>query len=148
MPAPETEPDVLVRLDWPPGLAPGRRPRGLVVRETPSADARRATPKLAKVVWGSGYPAFRADMGQPFSKAVLGVAQEAAAGRAVAIPTSGGSIPMYVFPEIFGGPLVGLPIANHDDNQHAANENLRLQNLWDGIELYAALYARLGAVWK
>jgi acetylornithine deacetylase/succinyl-diaminopimelate desuccinylase-like protein len=31
--------------------------------------------------------------------------------------------------------------ANHDDNQHAANENLRLQNLWDGIETMAALIA-------
>jgi hypothetical protein len=28
---------------------------------------------------------------------------------------------------------------NHDDNQHTFNENLRLQNLWDGIELMAAL---------
>ncbi len=28
--------------------------------------------------------------------------------------------------------------------QHAANENLRLQNLWDGIEVYAGLIARLG----
>jgi hypothetical protein len=35
-------------------------------------------------------------------------------------------------------PVVGLPIANHDDNQHAPDENLRLQNLWDGIASYAA----------
>ena len=33
-----------------------------------------------------------------------------------------------------------IPIANHDDNQHSYNENLRLQNLWDGIELMAALF--------
>jgi len=37
----------------------------------------------------------------------------------------------------------GLPIANHDNNQHAANENLRLQNLWDGIAGYAAMLAEL-----
>jgi acetylornithine deacetylase/succinyl-diaminopimelate desuccinylase-like protein len=36
---------------------------------------------------------------------------------------------------------------NHDNNQHAANENLRLQNLWDGIEIFAALLARLGPEW-
>ncbi len=34
-----------------------------------------------------------------------------------------------------------VPIVNHDDNQHAANENLRLQNLWDGIDTMAALLA-------
>ena len=32
-----------------------------------------------------------------------------------------------------------VPIANYDNNQHAENENLRLQNLWDGIETLAAV---------
>jgi acetylornithine deacetylase/succinyl-diaminopimelate desuccinylase-like protein len=39
--------------------------------------------------------------------------------------------------------MVGVAIANYDDNQHAMNENLRLQNLWDGIEVYAGLIADL-----
>jgi len=52
---------------------------------------------------------------------------------------TGGSVPLYIFAQVLKTPLVGLPIANHDNNQHAANENLRLQNLWDGIELMAAL---------
>jgi acetylornithine deacetylase/succinyl-diaminopimelate desuccinylase-like protein len=34
-----------------------------------------------------------------------------------------------------------VPIVNHDDNQHAANENLRLQNLWEGVETMAELMA-------
>jgi hypothetical protein len=32
-----------------------------------------------------------------------------------------------------------VPIANHDNNQHAENENIRLQNLFDGIETMAVL---------
>ena len=36
-----------------------------------------------------------------------------------------------------------LPIANHDNNQHGADENLRLQNLWDGIEVYAEILTGL-----
>ena len=43
----------------------------------------------------------------------------------------------------FNVPIVGLPIVNHDDSQHAANENLRLKNLWDGIDTYAAMMAEL-----
>jgi hypothetical protein len=35
--------------------------------------------------------------------------------------------------------VIVVPIANHDDNQHSFNENLRVQNLWDGIELMAGL---------
>jgi hypothetical protein len=38
-----------------------------------------------------------------------------------------------------GTRTIMVPIANHDNNQHSFNENLRLQNLWDGIELMAAL---------
>jgi hypothetical protein len=36
-------------------------------------------------------------------------------------------------------PVIIVPIANHDDNQHTHDENLRLQNLWDGIETMTAL---------
>jgi acetylornithine deacetylase/succinyl-diaminopimelate desuccinylase-like protein len=55
----------------------------------------------------------------------------------------GGSVPIFLFQQSRGAPAIVLPIANHDNNQHAANENLRLQNLWDGIEIFAALFAGL-----
>ena len=29
--------------------------------------------------------------------------------------------------------------ANYDNNQHAENENIRIQNLWDGFEIWAAI---------
>ena len=38
-----------------------------------------------------------------------------------------------------GKPAVNVPVANYDDNQHAADENLRIANLWYAIELYAQL---------
>jgi len=60
----------------------------------------------------------------------------------VVLPSLGGSVPMYVF-QRDGTPVIGVPIVNHDNRQHAADENLRLQNLWDGIEVYAALMAAL-----
>jgi acetylornithine deacetylase/succinyl-diaminopimelate desuccinylase-like protein len=41
---------------------------------------------------------------------------------------------------------VTVPVVNHDNNQHAANENLRLQNLFDGIQVYAALISHLGGL--
>ena len=36
-------------------------------------------------------------------------------------------------------PTITVPIANYDNNQHAENENIRIQNLWDGIEIFASL---------
>jgi len=41
--------------------------------------------------------------------------------------------------DVLRTPLVILPIANHDDNQHAPDENLRLANLEYGIDLFAAV---------
>jgi acetylornithine deacetylase/succinyl-diaminopimelate desuccinylase-like protein len=86
-------------------------------------------------------------MDLPVSRAVLAVVEGATGRPVVRMPTLGGSIPMYLFEQVLGTPVIGLPIANHDNNQHAANENIRLQNLWDGIEVYAGLLAGLGAAW-
>jgi acetylornithine deacetylase/succinyl-diaminopimelate desuccinylase-like protein len=69
-------------------------------------------------------------------------------GPPVLLPTGGGSLPLYVFAEVLQVPIVTLPIANHDDNQHAVDENLRIQNLRDGIAIYAEVLAGLGAEWR
>lgn len=116
-----------------------------VVGETPSEELRRRHPAVAKLEWDEGgYPAARMDVALPVSRAFLKTMDEALGAKVVAMPTLGGSIPMHLFQELLGTPIIGLPIANHDNNQHAANENVRVQNLWDGIEAYAGMLARLG----
>ena len=113
-----------------------------IVRETPDAETRAKHPKIVRVKWGAGYPPARTALDLPLSREIA--ANMTAAGHdPVRLPTVGGSIPMYLFQQPNDTPVIGLPIANHDDNQHAADENLRLQNLWDGIEIYAALFVNL-----
>jgi acetylornithine deacetylase/succinyl-diaminopimelate desuccinylase-like protein len=68
-------------------------------------------------------------------------AVERARGPVVKLPTLGGSVPLFAFKEVLGAQAIIVPIANHDNNQHSHNENLRLQNLWDGIETMAVLLA-------
>jgi acetylornithine deacetylase/succinyl-diaminopimelate desuccinylase-like protein len=121
-----------------------RRRGYTIVHEPPSAQTRGATPRLLYLQWEEGYPAARTSLDDPAAAALVRVVDEASGGGLVVVPTLGGSVPMHRFAEATGAPIVGLPIANHDNNQHAADENLRLQNLWDGIELYAAVLARLG----
>jgi acetylornithine deacetylase/succinyl-diaminopimelate desuccinylase-like protein len=119
-----------------------------VVHEEPTRDVRLQHPRVVRVQWEQGYPGIRTDMDAPFSRAVMRVTRAATNGQVVAIPMLGGSLPMYLFAEILRAPLVIVPIVNHDNNQHAANENLRIGNLRDGIELYAQLMARLGIEWR
>ena len=54
-------------------------------------------------------------------------------------PGLGGSLPLYLFSDVLQKPFVNVPIANHDNNQHAPDENLRIANLWYAIDLYAQL---------
>jgi acetylornithine deacetylase/succinyl-diaminopimelate desuccinylase-like protein len=119
-----------------------------IVRTVPDAATRRAHPRVARMQWGPGYPGYRTSIDLPASRAVIVAIEEAAGGPVVKLPSLGGSIPMSLFAQKLGSPIIGVPIANHDNNQHAANENLRLQNLWDGIDIYAGLFVRLGEVWK
>jgi acetylornithine deacetylase/succinyl-diaminopimelate desuccinylase-like protein len=114
-----------------------------IIDHAPSLAERAAVPRLVRLEWEPGYPALRADMMTPAARAVIAAASEAAGRPVGVLPMMGGSVPLYMFDTVFGVPIIGLPIANHDNNQHAANENLRLQNLWDGISAYAAMIAGL-----
>ena len=115
-----------------------------IVREDPDIETRLRYPKIAKVTGGGGYPAARASMGDPFVQEVIAAA-DAAADRAfgdgslVLTPGLGGSLPLYLFTDVLQKPFVNVPVANHDNNQHAPDENLRIANLWYAIDLYAAL---------
>jgi len=114
-----------------------------IVAQAPDSAARLAHERIAKLEWEGGYPAFRSDMTTPAARAVIAAAKDAAGGPIALMPMMGGSVPIYMFDDVFKVPVIGLPVVNHDNNQHAANENIRLQNLWDGITTYAAMMAEL-----
>ena len=110
-----------------------------VVDAEPGADVRKAHPKVARVtVRPGGYNSVRTSMDLPLSRELIRVV-ERARGAVVKIPNMGGGVPLDIFERALGAPTVIIPIANHDDNQHSFDENIRIQNLWDGIELMAAL---------
>lgn len=111
-----------------------------IVEQEPTLEERLQYPLIAKVVHRSGgYNAERTRMDLPISLAVIAAVQSTSPDRIVKLPTSGGSLPLSIITEHLKTLTITVPIANYDNNQHAENENLRLQNLWDGIETYAAL---------
>ena len=116
------------------------RKQGFFVVDTePSAAMRTAHANIAKViVRPGGYNAARTSMELPISQEVIRVV-ESARGPAVKLPTMGGGLPLESVERPLGTRTIVIPIGNHDNNQHAFDENLRIQNLWDGIELMAAL---------
>ncbi len=59
------------------------------------------------------------------------------------VPPMGGSLPDYVWTKILGVPSFITPYANHDEANHAPNENLEVERFINGIRTGAALLAFL-----
>lgn len=112
-----------------------------VVDRDATPEERLQSPRVAKVVYEGGYKTQRTSMDLPVAVALIR-AVEGAVGPVVKMPTSGGSSPMFIFGDL-GLPVIGVPMVNHDNNQHTENENLRIGNLWRGMEIYAAIMADL-----
>jgi acetylornithine deacetylase/succinyl-diaminopimelate desuccinylase-like protein len=139
-------------------LAPGETPQHVreliegyltqqgwfIVRGAPDLATRLAHPKIVRVAWDPGGSlATETAMDLPASKAVAAAIENVVGYPVIRLPIVGASSGMADIVDRLHTPMVGVSIANYDDNQHAQNENLRLGNLWDGIEVYAGLLAIL-----
>ena len=83
-------------------------------RETRAAHAQGRAPRLGR--WATR----RADRHGPAGLARRHRARRGRPGRAASlqVPMLGGSVPMYLFTDSLKAPVIGVPIVNHDNNQH------------------------------
>jgi len=115
-----------------------------IVRDAPDLATRLAHAKIVRVAWDAGGAlATQTPLDLPASKAVVGSIERTVGYPVIKLPIVGASSGMADIVNQLKAPMVGVAIANYDDNQHAQNENLRLGNLWDGIEVYAGLLSDL-----
>lgn len=111
-----------------------------VTDQEPTDEERSRYGKIIKVIPGKdGYNAQRTSMDMALAKNVINAVKSTTSEQVVLMPTMGGSLPLFLFEKHLNAKTITVPIANHDNNQHAENENIRLQNLWNGIETMAAL---------
>ncbi len=108
----------------------------IVEGRDPTDAERFANGLIARVDRRSGSIAPRVSMDDPMARAVA-VALERDGRTVVRQPTLGGGMPFSTFSTKM--PTVGFSMVNHDNNQHGPDENLRLRNLWEGIEMMAAI---------
>jgi len=110
-----------------------------LVDGVPDDTTRRAHRRIARVRGTPDYPGVRSSPADPAAQRVLDAVARAGGEPPVVLPSYGGSVPLHHFEQILGVPPVIVPIANHDNNQHGPDENIRVGNLWYGIDLMAAL---------
>ena len=113
-----------------------------VVDKEPDLAARRKYPLIAQVIrrggGGGGFGIAKTSMENPVT-ARAADAIRALNQRLVQLPTIGGGLPFGVFSDVLALPTIGLAVVNFDNNQHAANENIRVGHFWEAIEIFAAL---------
>ncbi len=111
-----------------------------VIDHDPTVEDRKKFSRLAKVIAGDdGYNAQRTSMDLPVAKKIADAIASTTSEPIVRLPSMGGSLPLYVIEQVLGAKTLVVPIANHDNNQHAENENIKLGNLFSGIETLAAV---------
>src|SRR5581483_1183150 len=104
-----------------------------VTHETPTPAVRAAHPKVIKLDWDPGASiATETPMDGPAAQAVAASITRTVGYPVLKLPIMGGSSGIADIVNQLKAPMVGVPIANYDDNQHAQNENLKLKALWDG----------------
>jgi acetylornithine deacetylase/succinyl-diaminopimelate desuccinylase-like protein len=92
----------------------------------------------AQVELVHGYEAYKVAVTHPQVQKVVAAVHELCTTMGeteppVILPTMGGSLPLQDLAQALGIPLISVPLANHDDNQHAPNENLRLRHFLQGM---------------
>ena len=110
-----------------------------VTENEPTDEQRLMHDKLCKIVRSDGYNAQKTSLDNPFAKRISQAVASTSGEQPILMPTLGGSLPLYVFEKVLKTQPVTVPIANHDNNQHAENENIRLKNFFEGIETFASI---------
>ncbi|HEX9651312.1 MAG TPA: M20/M25/M40 family metallo-hydrolase, partial [Cyclobacteriaceae bacterium] len=112
-----------------------------IVYDEPDMETRMNYPRIIKVEREKdGGPASKISMNHPAVLPVIESIKSFTGDNLVLIPSSGGSNNAKV--AVLDGikmPGISISIANHDNNQHAENENIRIGNLWYGIDLMGVL---------
>ncbi|HLT19287.1 MAG TPA: M20/M25/M40 family metallo-hydrolase [Thermomicrobiales bacterium] len=79
----------------------------------------------------------------PVSRAIVAAVGEAWGVEPVVTPAIGGSSPNYLFTNVLGIPAIWATYAPADENNHAPNENIRVDDYFKGILASALVYRRV-----
>jgi acetylornithine deacetylase/succinyl-diaminopimelate desuccinylase-like protein len=109
------------------------------------AHVKRHAPAVQFIRQGGMEPSKTA-LESPFTAPLRQAFTAAQGEEPLLIPAMGGSLPDYVWTKILGVHSFITPYANHDEANHAPNENMEVERFIKGIKTGAAVLAYLGAL--
>ncbi len=115
------------------------------ILEKVEAHVKRHAPEVEFIRQGSMEPSktpIDSQYTEPLRRAFVSAQGE----EPLLVPAMGGSLPDYVWTKQMGVPSFQTPYANHDEANHAPNENMEVARFIKGIRTGAAVLAELGAM--
>jgi acetylornithine deacetylase/succinyl-diaminopimelate desuccinylase-like protein len=110
-----------------------------LVENDPTPEERAKHDKIIRIATRPGYGAFNTELNGSVGMWLENAIVKTTNKTVIKLPTMGGSVPISPFVTKLGVTAVIVPTVNADNNQHSANENLRLGNYFDGIKIMMGL---------
>ncbi|MEE8134840.1 MAG: M20/M25/M40 family metallo-hydrolase [Gemmatimonadales bacterium] len=110
-----------------------------VIDREPTDEERLTHPRIATFRSNTSYSAYRTEVDSEIGRWLSSAMVHLFGEEPIKLRTSGGSIPISPFVTTLGVPAVTVPTVNPDNNQHSPNENIRLGNFEEGIQVILAI---------
>lgn len=107
----------------------------LVLDRAPTDKERLSNKKIVTFTSNSGVNAFRTALNSPFGKKLRTSLTNTFGKEPVSIRTMGGTVPIIPAINTLKIPAIIVPMVNMDNNQHSPNENIRIGNIRQGIQI-------------
>lgn len=108
------------------------------------AHVEKHAPEVEFIIVETGMQPSKTPIASPYTAPLRRAFVAAHGEEPLLIPAGFGSLPNYVFTKILGIPAFVTPYANHDEANHAPNENMTLDCFHSGVRTGAALLHELG----
>lgn len=110
-----------------------------VIDREPTDQERQNHKKIVKFVSSESMDAFRTDPDSNFGQKIRASLKTAFDRDPVVIRLMGGTVPIVPLINELNVPTVIIPMVNMDNNQHSPNENIRIGNIHQGINICLTL---------
>ncbi len=114
-----------------------------VLNRPPNEEERRTYNSIIKIESRVGSRPFRTDLDSPLGNWLGGAMQHVFGdGNFIKMQSTGRSQPIAPFISTLGIPAISVRIPNPDNSIHAPNENLRLGNFYEGLQMCLGILTR------
>jgi len=110
-----------------------------VISHNPSETERLTKNNIVQINFGKATLPFRTPVNSEVGKWVINTMQKGLGKTPIKVRIMGGTVPISPFINALKIPAVIVPLVNADNNQHSPNENLKIENITNGIETFLAL---------